>query len=191
MLDLRAALLVAATPLAAETDPAIGRLNHAGHRERVHCTVALVGPSEALTAAHCIDGLPIDALHVVLGYDRGDYAEHLRVRSAEAAEGLDIVRLCLDAPAEAEPLGVGGPLAAAMEAVGYPRSQAHRQRRYACAEIAADEREVVVDCVLEPGMSGAPLLAEGRVGGVVSAGDATHSVAILPAALPEGSCEAP
>lgn len=190
MLALHAALLLAA-PLAAETDPAIGRLNHAGYRERVHCTVALVGPAEALTAAHCIEGLPLEALHVVLGYDRGAFTEHRRVRSAEAAEGLDIVRLCLDAPSEAEPLDVGGPLGASLEAVGYPRSQAHRQRRHACERLGADQRAVAVDCVLEPGMSGAPLLAEGRVGGIVSAGDATQSLAIRPATLPDGACDAP
>ena len=171
--------------------PAIGRLNHAGFRERMHCTVSLVGPREALTAAHCVAGLPPEALHVLLGYDRGEYAEHLRVRSAHLAPGADIARLCLDGASAAPPFAQGAAAPGPVAMIGYPRSRAHRQRRRDCALRASDGTQARIDCAVEPGMSGAPVLAQGRVVGVMSATSAETSLAALVAALPPGGCDPP
>lgn len=58
---------------------AIGRLNRV---ERGHCSAAVIGPDLVLTAAHCVwDRLrqrvmPVDDLHFVAGWERGDYVFH-------------------------------------------------------------------------------------------------------------------
>ncbi len=181
-----------------EADPAIGRLNHAGFRDRQHCTVALVGPSEALTAKHCVDGLAPGNLHVVLGYDDGAYSEHLRVRALQPARNADIARLCLKGSSLTQPLrsaaaGAGaalqGSLVGVVAVIGYPRSQAHRQRRQRCAVTAGEGTLARLDCPAEPGMSGAPVLSAGRLVGVMSATAAKTSIAVLLAALPPGECD--
>lgn len=192
---LPAALAQAQSP--DEADPAIGRLNHAGFRDRQHCTAALVGPSEALTAKHCVDGLAPGNLHVVLGYDDGAYSEHMRVRALQPAQNADIARLCLEGSSLTEPLpsaaasaGPQGSLVGVVAMIGYPRSQAHRQWRQQCAVTAGDGTLALLDCPAEPGMSGAPVLSAGRLVGVVSATTAKTSVAVLLAALPPGGCGA-
>lgn len=196
---LPAALAQAHAQSLDEADPAIGRLNHAGFRDRQHCTVALVGPSEALTAKHCVDGLAPGNLHVVLGYDDGAYSEHMRVRALQPARNADIARLCLEGSSLTEPLtsaaasasaGPQGSLIGVVAMIGYPRSQAHRQWRQQCAVTAGDGTLALLDCPAEPGMSGAPVLSAGRFIGVVSATTAKTSVAVLLAALPPGGCDA-
>jgi hypothetical protein len=182
-----------------EANPAIGRLNHAGFRDRQHCTVALVGPSEALTARHCVDGLAPGNLHIVLGYDGGAFSEHLRVRALQLAPDADIARLCLDGSSSADPLPLFAASAGAdtrspagaVASIGYPRSQAHRQQTQRCAVTAEDGTLARLDCPVEPGMSGAPVLSSGHVIGVMSATAAETSIAVLIAALPSGGCDAP
>jgi protease YdgD len=191
-------LLLTAAPAGAQpsegTHPAIGRLNHAGFRTRMHCTVSLVGPREAVTAAHCIDGLAPGSLHVLLGYDRGDFAEHLRVRAVRAADA-DMARLCLEGAALAAslPTGEAGPQARAppqrVTVIGYPRSRAHQQRRQDCTVLSSGRTYAWLGCAVEPGMSGAPVLADGQVVGVMSATAADTSLVVLLSALPLEECD--
>ncbi|MEM7730886.1 MAG: serine protease [Pseudomonadota bacterium] len=180
-----------------EARPAIGRLNYAGFRNRQHCTAALIGPSEVLTAKHCVDGLAPGNLHVVLGYDGGAYSEHMRVRAVQSAQTADIARLCLERSSVAEPLPSvaadaepQGRLVGLVDLIGYPRSRAHRQQRQRCAVTAEDGTAARLDCPAEPGMSGAPVLSDGRLVGVMSATAAETSVMMLLAALPPGGCDA-
>ena len=72
----------------AETEPAfaaIGRLNVAGYRHRRQCTATLVAPRVALTAKHCVRSFTSpamarpEAIHLLLGYNRGKWKEHHRV----------------------------------------------------------------------------------------------------------------
>ena len=189
---------VAAASQEEAIDPAVGRLNHAGYRERQHCTVSLIGPREAVTARHCVEGLPPGDLHVLLGYDRGGFVEHRRVARVEASSDWDVARLCLDAPAAVAPLGASSdrPAAGEARARGYPRSQAHAQDVRTCRLAPIPGRpEAALDCPLEQGMSGAPVSMEegeaARVVGVASASNASASVIVLLDALPEGGCDAP
>ena len=194
------ALALVAGPAPADpgaVEPAVARLNHAGYRERMHCSASLVGPREVVTARHCVEGLPVGDLHVLLGYDRGGLVEHRRVASVEAAPDRDVARLCLDAEAAAPPLASSAERVAAGPALalGYPASRAHRQVPHPCAlSPVPGEPVALLDCPLEPGMSGAPVSvgqgAAARVVGVVSASGEGRSVAVLLGALPEGGCDA-
>ena len=96
-----------AAALDAETASSIGRLNYAGFKEQQHCTAFLVAPQVAMTAAHCLDGLEPDQVHLLLGYDRGGWQEHLRADGFwRSPDGKDLAALCLTQPAQAVPLAV-------------------------------------------------------------------------------------
>ena len=188
-----ASLLGAASAEPEPTASAVARLNHAGYNTRQHCSAALIGPLEVLTAKHCVEGLDPTEMHVLLGYDRGDYAEHRRGASAQLAPGQDIARLCLDAaPAmDALPASDGArPEPGDATVRGYPASRAHAQTERRCRLEPMPGRPLaLLDCPLEQGMSGAPVTMEGRgIVGVVSASNTTGSLAVLLDALPEGGC---
>ena len=176
------------------TDAAIGRLNRAGYRERRHCTASLVAPREAVTALHCVEGIPVGELHLLLGYDRGEFAEHHRVASVIASEGADVARLCLAEASAAEPLPSAAAVPEPGPAVvrGYPRTRAHAQEPRACGLVPGDGSALAtLDCPLEQGFSGSPVRSPGPDGpviGVASASNATMSVAALLTALPERRC---
>ncbi|MCW2236435.1 trypsin-like serine peptidase [Azospirillum canadense] len=86
------------------------------------CTGVLVAPRRVVTAGHCLLNraqrfLPASSLHVLFGYDRGDYREHRTVASLAVGgpfdpghrpEGLArdwaVLTLSGDAPAGVEPL---------------------------------------------------------------------------------------
>ena len=72
---------------------AVGRLNR---ETGGFCTAVLIGPKEALTAAHCLwdqarrRWVEPEVLHFVPGYRRGTYLGHARVTGYRLAEGIAI-----------------------------------------------------------------------------------------------------
>lgn len=181
---------------ARDTDPAVGRLNHAGYRTRTHCSAALVGPREAVTALHCVEGVEPAGLHLLLGYDRGEYAEHRRVVSVVASAEADVARLCLDAASAVAPLPASAepPEQGPATVRGYPRTLAHAQEERDCPLRPIPGQPLAwLGCGLEQGLSGAPVRAgggDGPVVGVASASAEWEGLAVLLSALPEGGCGA-
>ncbi len=180
--------------------PAIGRFNHAGYADRRHCTAFLVAPRTAVTAAHCLAGVDAGRTHVLLGYDRVAWREHIVPASGRAAaDGRDLAVLCLSAPAAADPLpvAVAGPeRGEAIRAVGYGQPAVHRLTTRACAVAAPlGEGRFLMDCGVSPGTSGGPVLRrtdEGaEVVGVVS--ESARASAVFVALRPDdvaGACGA-
>lgn len=158
----------------------VGRLNVAGTR---FCTAALVSEREILTAAHCLfhprslARVPLAEFRFVPGQRM---EQNLGVRrvvraaippgfvalAAPAANDLkpDIALLELDAPVEpaAAPFAVGA-LAAdddGLAIVSYARDRAQAPSiSENCPPLGAIDQLLVIDCGVERGVSGAPVLA--------------------------------
>lgn len=186
-------LLLPLAPLRAEPPAeAIGRLNYAGYKASRHCTAFLTGAREAVTAAHCLERLQAGDLHLLLGYDKGAWREHLRPGSVEPApDGRDLARICLKSPASAQsyPWSDTPPRRGeTLVVLGYGRPRIHAQSRRDCPVLAASAREVTLDCAVAPGTSGAPVLRRTEAGyevvAVVSAARAGTAIAVRPPAEP-------
>lgn len=192
---LASATPVVAEPAPEETDPAIGRLNHAGYRDFRHCTMFAIGPRTAITAAHCLRGLRPDSVHLLFGYARATWVRHLLARSAVGI-GHDVVAICLsDEPPASLRTGHRMIDGETVTAVGYGRPVQHLQTRTRCRVIGrwqppgrAQGRspeidatvlpDVVLDCAQSPGASGGPVLNEaGEVVAVVIQGGGSLTVA--------------
>jgi len=179
-------LPVLAPPLRADDlDAAIGRLNYAGFNEKQHCTATLVAPQVVLTARHCLVEGEIAEMHVLLGYDRGDWREHLRPLSAQSdASPDDVALLCLDEASTAAPVPIATRPAERGETVvviGYGRPNVYIANRTTCHVLNVDnEGTFLLDCALTPGTSGGPVLRATDAGyeilGVLSGTSGTASV---------------
>lgn len=156
-------------PVAAQEN-AIGRLNYAGLRDRAHCTAFLTGAKTVMTARHCIDRWPMGDLRLVLGYDRGNWVELHRIKSIHPHPTQDVATLCLTKNSRIKPLTVdralNGTKVLPVNTSGYPRSRPHRQVTVSCY-LQPARRSARMECPVERGMSGAPVITTTTKGSTV------------------------
>ncbi len=147
-----------------------------------HCTGFAIDRRTVATAAHCLwlarprHWIQPTSLHVLVGYDRGEFRQHARVRAyriaadfrpnavaAKRGEGGDWALLELSAPIEGPVLPlVEAPPAplATLALAGYPAARGHRMTaRVACRVVKLGRGYFRHDCPAGPGQSGAPLFA--------------------------------
>jgi protease YdgD len=149
------------------------------------CTGALIGPRRVLTAAHCLFNprtrrfLPASSLHVLFGYERGEFIEHTLVTEVIHADSYDPLRpreeyaadwailvLAADAPPQAPPLVVSEsppPPGTAVVLGGYSQDKAQIiTADTACMVLGTDRTTkgpvLIHDCNGTRGTSGSPLL---------------------------------
>lgn len=169
---------------------AVGRLNRGG---RGFCTATLIAPDKVLTAAHCVlrpsenSVLPLNDLHFVAGWDRGDFVAHaqpsavafpddypLGDRNDQRALRWDVAVLTLAEPipeSMVTPLPVARrmPVENAFATHQYYRRVPHSLRQQTACVVERQAASLwLSDCLAAAGASGAPYLTlEGEVAGVV------------------------
>lgn len=154
-----------------------------------HCTGVLVAPDRVLTAAHCLVAartrawLRPERVHVLAGYDRGEFRGHAvavsyRVGRFDPAiggpHGADWAVLRLAAPLAAPPLPViaAEPGMAAMLG-GWQRDRAHALLADTACRVEAVGHDAAGpllrhDCAATRGSSGGPLLVRLKDGWAVA-----------------------
>ena len=183
-----AALLSMAPTASAEPVSAIGRLNFAGFRDRMHCTATLIAPDRVLTAAHCLpQRARPENIHFLPDFAPAGWLEDLTLANWTAAPGKrDVALLCLAGSAQTAPLprSAAGPVVGeALTVIGYPIPRRYAQSHIDCTVERVDGAGggFTLSCPLRPGASGAPVLRRTTAGseivGVVSATNATRSLA--------------
>jgi protease YdgD len=150
---------------------------------RSSCTGSVVAPDKALTAAHCVFNpathrfLPASSLHLLFGYDKGEYRVHARLASyvispdynpengkASLLQDWALLTLTETLPSDTAPI----PLATRSAVAGDPIMIAGFSQRHPFKMTADTNCQMhgvmhngmlVHNCSVLPGDSGAPVLA--------------------------------
>jgi len=164
-------------PATAADSAAVGRVNVAG---RSFCTGTLIDARRVVTAAHCLfdphtgERAPLGDVHFVAGWDRGDFVAHAQPIAIRIALGYvwaerrtlaslerDLAILEFAGPVAAPELALEPDAdgATALALVHYSHRRPHLATRdEGCRRIGAIGRLWRLDCAIEPGGSGAPVL---------------------------------
>jgi protease YdgD len=174
-------------PAVADT-AAVGRVNVAG---RSFCTGTLIDAKRVVTAAHCLfdphtgERAPLGDVHFVAGWNRGSFIAHAQPDAIRIAVGYvweerrtlaslerDLAILEFARPLAAPELALEPDAdgAAALALVHYSHRRPHLATRDdGCRRIGGIGRLWRLDCAIEPGGSGAPVLvADGETARVAA-----------------------
>lgn len=150
-----ASIAASSNPLKIENS--IARLNYAGFSKFSHCTASLITPYSALTAKHCVK----TKLHLLFGYYKGTWVEHRKVSNTIQHPTKDIAILCFNERSDQRHLKLlkyeSTQNINQISVFGYPRSRAHLLQKKQC-EIGKSEGKGILNCALEQGMSGGPVV---------------------------------
>jgi hypothetical protein len=200
------ALLAAQAAPAEEVPAAVGRISYGPSPEpgAAICTGVLVAADLVLTAAHCVRGAigTPETIRFEAGWSNGSLSGTRQgatvILAGEAeAQGLasleeDVALVVLDAPlpaADFPPFRLSVPGPGPFTLVGFDRSAPDLPRTGLCRPLAKQPGLMALDCPVESGNSGAPLLEQDgetwRVVAVMVAsaqGSPIRSWAVLPPA---------
>lgn len=164
----------------------VARLNHAGFKSRAHCTAFLSAAGDIVTAAHCVPDVPDDTVHILLGYDRGEMAQHLKA-PGEAYRRMpqrDLAVMCRHSPpGSGLALEASDPVKGTevlVRGYGAPKVHVLQESNCAVSEIFRGGR-AALDCPLPAGTSGAPVMdaQSEKVIGVVSSSGTNRSLIVV------------
>ena len=194
------ALVFCAMPAASvEMIPAhdhVARLNHAGFKSRAHCTAFSSTAGDIVTAAHCVPDVPEDTVHILLGYERGEMAHHLKApgKAYRRMPQRDLAVMCGHRPpGSGLALETSDPVKGTevlVRGYGAPKVHVLQERTCAVSEIFPGGM-AAMDCPLPAGTSGAPVMnaqSEKVIGVVSSSGTNRSLIGVLEPGLLKSLC---